>query len=104
MCTSDSGYVISSQSLTKDQNSNSVTVTVAMSPVPPPSATPSLTSLQDALSLNSFSWNRGTVTMKLNLLRALNSNELLNVRFSQISATTTIPTVDSNNAELRPYD
>ena len=44
-----------------------------MSPVPPPSSTPTLTSLNDALSLQSSSWNRDTLTMNMNLLRSVSS-------------------------------
>ena len=103
VCTSDSGYVVSSQIVTKDQNSNSVTITINLTPVPPPSSVPSLTNLQDSLSLQSYSWNRGALTMHLNLLKSVSSSDLLNLRLSVINASTALPLVDSNNAQLIPY-
>ena len=74
ICTSDTGYSISAQSLTKDQNSNTVTATIVLSPVPTSQSVPSLTNLADALSLQSYSWNRNSLTLHMTLLRAVSSS------------------------------
>ena len=103
VCTSDGGYVVSSQTVTKDQKSNTVTVALNLDPVPPPSSVPSLSNLLDSLSLQSYSWSRGALTMQLNLLKAVSSSDLLNIRLSVINASTAFPLVDSNNAQLIPY-
>jgi len=78
-------------------------VALNLDPVPPSSSVPSLSNLIDSLFLQSYYWNRGTLTMQLNLLKAVSSSDLLNIRLSVINASTAFPLVDSNNAQLIPY-
>jgi cysteine-rich repeat protein len=103
ICTSNTGYTVSSQTLTKSQNSNILTATLVLSPIPPASTVPTLTNQQDTLSLQSYSLNRETLTLTLNLLQAVSSSSLLNIRLALINTSTALPLVDSNNAQLVPY-
>lgn len=102
-CISNSGYNVISQTLTKSDSSNQITVVIRMTPVPPSSTVPTLSNLQDYLSLQSYSLNRETMTVNMNLERAVDSSQVLNIRMPLISTSAGIPMIDSNNLELVPY-
>lgn len=77
---------------------------IRISPVPPASTVPSLSNLQDSLSLSSYSLNRDTLTLRLNLLKEVKSDQILSVRMALINTSTGVPMLDSNNVQLIPYD
>jgi hypothetical protein len=84
-CISLSGYTISTQSLSKDPTSNLVTAVLQISPVPPSQTVPTLINLQGSLSLQSYTLQKGTLTLQLNLLQSVFSNDQLKVQLSQIN-------------------
>lgn len=97
VCTSKLGYSFSTQSVTKDLTSNTLTTVLTIDPIPPSSSIPSLLNLQDSLSMISYSLNRGTLTLKLNLYKTLDSNSQLKVQLSKINSVAGVSLSSTSN-------
>ena len=96
-CSSATGYSFSTQFVSKDKTSNTLTAVLSIVPRPPPNAIPSLINLQDSLSLISYSLSKSTLTLKMNLLRALADNSQLKVQFSKINSVAFVTLTSNNN-------
>ena len=90
VCISTKGYSFSTQSVSKDLTSNTLRVVLTVSPIPPKSSEPSLLNLQDSLSLISYSLDRSILTLRLNLIKALDNESQLKVQLSTINSIATV--------------
>jgi hypothetical protein len=96
-CISTTGYSFSTKSVSKDKTSNTLTAVLSVVPIPPASAIPSLINLQDKLYLISYSLSKSTLTLKMNLLQALDDTSQLKVQFSKINSVAFVSLSASNN-------
>ena len=103
VCISQTGYTVSPQSLSKDTTSNLLTAVLTIAPIPPANTVPSLANLQNSLSLQSYTLDRQTLTLHLNLLQPIDNNQQLNIALSVINQQAAFSLSSSSNLQLVPY-
>ena len=66
-------------------------------PIPPATTVPTLTTLSDYLSLNSYTLNRNLLTLNLNMLKSLPTNQQLTVSLAKLSTSSNVAVAATNN-------